>query len=382
MIKILKLIFFCFSLVIPSLLSGASFINISNKTEEINVVKDQAILLKTIEKIKEISIANPRISDALDLEHNAIYLLGKEYGVTTLTIDYASSRDPINIKINVIPDIEATQKILDQKFPSLSLSVSASGGKLTISGLTKRTHEYEQILDIMYTMSPDGVINLLDMGETKTWNINIFTLALEQEQRKKFEELIAAYPNSSNGLEKENPSREIFIKSFGGFREGFLLDNEDRLRDSFGLTLINQEQFELKSDIYSKKFFIGETISTPVLSNNIISVKDSKIGMDFSLKIPETDGNYLEMTFDFAHHDVGIASNHNMNSTLFEHQIYLQTQKIEISQSEAVIVYPTGVFSDKNMKLAWENKLNPFFSNHQYQEHEETRLPILIIFIK
>jgi len=154
------------SLLGQPLLAGSSAPMISAQASKdvqvLDLVLGKSTVVDVPVAIKRASLADPAIADAIVLSAKQIYVTGKGYGSTNLTL---WGKDD---QILAIFDVEVTLDVarLTKKFSRLlpeetNLHLACSNGHLTLSGTISSPAKLSQALAVAEAFAPKRVINLL-----------------------------------------------------------------------------------------------------------------------------------------------------------------------------------------------------------------------------
>lgn len=359
-------------------------LNITEHTKEISVVKDQSKLLNVDHIISEISIANPRIADALDLENHKLYLLGKEFGATTLTITFADYDTPISIKVNVTPDISALMEIYEKRYPNLKLEVYASGGKSVVSGTVNNQDEYDQVIEVAYSYSPGGVVNLLQIQEPSFWEVDAFTSVIDRDALSK----LIIKPEISNlplrNLNKSDPNNKLLVFGIDGVTLESIVSNIELLRSKLGLHIFKHDEFIAEENIRTQPYFMGNLVNLPMKSNDKIKIVGTKIGLDLSYKLTPKSKGEANLDIEASYNSIDEIENSQNNFRIFKTLTNLYNVEVAASYNHAILLYSpefNRVLEQNSIatsaKIPDPLKLNKYAKTVAHKD----QIPIMLLFI-
>jgi pilus assembly protein CpaC len=134
----------------------------SKDVQALDLVLGKSTVVDVPVAIKRASLANPAIADAMVLSPKQIYVTGKGFGSTNLTLWGKDDR------ILAIFDVEVALDVarLTQKFSRLlpdetNLHLMCSNDHLTLSGTVSSPAQFSQALAVAEAFAPKKVINLL-----------------------------------------------------------------------------------------------------------------------------------------------------------------------------------------------------------------------------
>jgi pilus assembly protein CpaC len=137
----------------------------TQEAERLHLVSGQSMLLKSVEPVKRVSVANPEVADFTLISPQEIYVLGKAPGVTNLTL--WQDRKLLTIyDLEVAYDTSRLKEKLHQVLPEeKDIHVLATQDSVTLSGRVSNTSNLSQTLALAKAYAPKGQVNnLLEVG--------------------------------------------------------------------------------------------------------------------------------------------------------------------------------------------------------------------------
>ena len=117
--------------------------------------------------IKRASLANPDIADAIVLSPKQLYVTGKGYGTTNLTLWGKDDQVFTIFDLDVGVDLSRLESQLSQLLPDESnIHVSGSHDHVTLAGTVSSTAKLSQTLAVAEAYAPKKVINFLRIYPT------------------------------------------------------------------------------------------------------------------------------------------------------------------------------------------------------------------------
>jgi len=134
----------------------------SKDVQELDLVLGKSTVVDVPVAIKRASLANPAIADAIVLSPKQIYVTGKGFGSTNLTLWGKDDQILAIFDVEVVLDVAR----LTQKFSRLlpeetNLHLICSNDHLTLSGTVSSPAKLSQALAVAEAYAPKKVINLL-----------------------------------------------------------------------------------------------------------------------------------------------------------------------------------------------------------------------------
>ena len=134
----------------------------SSNVQELDLVLGKSTVVDVPVAIKRASLANPAIADAMVLSPKQIYVTGKGFGWTNLTLWGKDDQILAIFDVEVVLDVAR----LTQKFSRLlpdetNLRIICSNDHLTLAGTVSSPAKLSQALAVAEAFAPKKVINLL-----------------------------------------------------------------------------------------------------------------------------------------------------------------------------------------------------------------------------
>ncbi|MBP1732918.1 MAG: pilus assembly protein CpaC, partial [Deltaproteobacteria bacterium] len=137
----------------------------AHEAERLHLASGQSMLLRSVEPVKRVSVANPEVADFTLISPQELYVLGKAPGVTTLML--WQDRKLLTIyDLEVAYDTSRLKEKLHQVLPEeKDIHVLATHDSVTLSGRVSNTSSLSQTLALAKAYAPKGQVNnLLDVG--------------------------------------------------------------------------------------------------------------------------------------------------------------------------------------------------------------------------
>ena len=147
----------------PAFATSTIGVEESSSTRTVQVTSDGAIVLESDEPFSELSIANPAIADISTLSNNAIYVLGKEPGRTTLMVMRENGTVMSMYEIRVTPDITELSRRLGEVLPGEQIDVLTAKDGLVLTGTVSGPTVISKALELASHYAPGKISNLLSV---------------------------------------------------------------------------------------------------------------------------------------------------------------------------------------------------------------------------
>ena len=134
----------------------------SKDVQALGLVLGKSTIVDVPVPIKRASLANPAIADAIVLSPKQIYVTGKGFGSTNLTLWGKDDQILAIFDVEVVLDVARLTQQFSQLLPEeTNLHLVCSNDHLTLSGTISSPAKLSQALAVAEAYAPKKVINLL-----------------------------------------------------------------------------------------------------------------------------------------------------------------------------------------------------------------------------
>ena len=134
----------------------------SKNVQALGLVLGKSTVVDVPVAIKRASLANPAIADAIVLSPKQIYVTGKGFGSTNLTLWGKDDQILAIFDVEVVLDVARLTQQFSQLLPEeTNLHLTCSNDHLTLSGTISSPAKLSQALAVAEAYAPKKVINLL-----------------------------------------------------------------------------------------------------------------------------------------------------------------------------------------------------------------------------
>lgn len=146
----------------PAALAQASEMALHAGSLEVPVNKSQVVTANR--PISKAMIGNAEVADVLPISERSVYVLGKQFGTTSLTLYDRANRVIAVMDVAVGPDTDGLRRQLSQHLPGQDIKVQLSNGSLLLTGMVNDAGAADRAMQLARGFAGDKVINLLAMG--------------------------------------------------------------------------------------------------------------------------------------------------------------------------------------------------------------------------
>jgi len=170
---------------VPVLASGSApmvLAQASKNVQPLDLVLGKSTVVDVPVAIKRASLADPAIADAIVLSPRQLYVTGKGYGSTNLTLWGKDDQVLAIFDVEVALDVTRLREQLDRLLPEeTNIHLVSSNDHLTLSGTISSPAKLSQALAVAEAYAPKKVINLLKIypdppGEAKPVDLEQVTV--------------------------------------------------------------------------------------------------------------------------------------------------------------------------------------------------------------
>lgn len=112
-------------------------------------------------------IGNAEIADVLPISERSVYLLGKSFGTTSLTLYDRANRVIAVMDVAVGPDVDALRDQISNLVPGQKIDAHLSNGSVVLTGLVNESGAADRVAQLAKSFAGDKVINLISMGSSQ-----------------------------------------------------------------------------------------------------------------------------------------------------------------------------------------------------------------------
>jgi pilus assembly protein CpaC len=134
----------------------------SKEVQQLDLIMGKSTVVDVPVAIKRASLADPAIADAIVLSPKQIYVTGKGYGSTNLTLWGKDDQILAIFDVEVALDVARLKDQFGQLLPEeTNINIASSNDHLTLSGTISSPAKLSQALAVAEAFAPKRVINLL-----------------------------------------------------------------------------------------------------------------------------------------------------------------------------------------------------------------------------
>jgi pilus assembly protein CpaC len=151
---------------------------------DLQVTLDKAETLGTDRSFSDILVGNALIADVVALTSKTLYVLGKKIGTTSVTLIGADKAVMGVVNVEVTHDIEGLKNRLAKHVPASSISVSAIGGKILLTGTVRDSTSLSRALLIAEQIAPQAVTNALSVQGSQQVTLEVRFIEADRQSSR------------------------------------------------------------------------------------------------------------------------------------------------------------------------------------------------------
>ena len=137
-------------------------VSFSKEPQQVSLVVGKSTVVNTPVAIKRASLADPHIADAMVLSPKQIYVTGKCYGTTNLTIWGQDGQVLAILDLDVGVDLVRLKQQLAELLPDeANIRLRGTHDHVTLSGTVSSESRLSQVLAVAEAYAPKKVLNFL-----------------------------------------------------------------------------------------------------------------------------------------------------------------------------------------------------------------------------
>ena len=377
-----------------------------NSESSLKVAINRAVVVESDIAFAELSIANPQIADISSLSDRSIYVLGKQPGITTLTLLDAEGRLITNVDVVVTADISEFKQRLRQILPDEKIEVRTANDGIVLSGVASSSQKLQRALDLAERYAPERVSNLMSVGGVQQVMLKVRFAEMQRSVSKSLSASLAANGTVLNGNPMSTGTGQY---SNSGNQANGLARNIPATNSNAGATVLGVnagavqvsvllEALETKGVVRTlaepnltalsgqeAKFLAGGEYPVPVAQDNgaiTVEFKPFGVELNFIPRVVDDDIINLELKAAVSAIDSsnGFQANANFRIDAFSRRETSTTVEMRDGDSFAIAGLLQDEFRDNNSQVPWLGDipiLGALFRSADYQR-DQSELVIII----
>ena len=147
----------------------------------VNLPVSQAVTVIISDAVGKIVSADPLIADAQPITDRSLYLVGKAFGTTTVSL-FSEDGAPVGLlAVEVGADVSDIAQSIRAAVPSGNVKVSTVNGRVRLSGTVPDTNTMDRVLAIVAQYGSPQVINTMTLVGGQQVNLEVRILEAQRD---------------------------------------------------------------------------------------------------------------------------------------------------------------------------------------------------------
>lgn len=151
----------------------------------IDIPINKSDVLRSERAFYEVAVGNPEIADVQVLGDRALYIFGRKFGATSVTLSDQGGRIIAVVDVNVTHDIARLKQMLHSLLPNDRIAVRAANDGIVLSGEVSSASAASSAITIAERFAPDSVSNLMSVGGSKQVMLAVRFVEMRRETVKR-----------------------------------------------------------------------------------------------------------------------------------------------------------------------------------------------------
>lgn len=129
----------------------------------IDIPINKSDVLRSAKPFFEVAVGNPEIADVQVLGDRSLYVFGRAFGATSVTLSNENGHVISVIDVNVIHDVARLKRMLHALLPDERVAVRAANDGIVLSGTVSNNAAASDAVEIAERFAPKAVSNLMQV---------------------------------------------------------------------------------------------------------------------------------------------------------------------------------------------------------------------------
>ena len=170
-----------FGLAVPALAQTVTYDLTTTSVMRINLPVSQAVTVVISAPVGKVVAADPTIADAQPITDSSIYLVGKNFGTTTVNLFSAEGKPIGLLAVEVGADTADIASSIRAAVPSANVKVSTVNGRVRLGGTVPDTQTMDKVLAVVAQYGSPQVINTMTLVGGQQVNLEVRILEAQRD---------------------------------------------------------------------------------------------------------------------------------------------------------------------------------------------------------
>jgi len=226
-------------------------------TIEVPVNKSQVV--SADRAIARAMVGNSEVADVLPISERSVYVLGKKFGTTSLTLYDRTNRVIAVMDVEVGPDVEGLRAQMADLVPGQPIEARISAGNLLLTGMVNDPGAANRAAQLAKAYAGDAVINMITVGGSQQVMLEVKFAEINRTVGEKLG--VSGFGISDNGSFRSAVGEGASLSSAGGLGLGAITDAFGIFSKAFSIGSLN---IDATLDILERKG-LSKTLAEPTL---------------------------------------------------------------------------------------------------------------------
>ena len=226
-------------------------------TIEVPVNKSQVV--SADRAIARAMVGNAEVADVLPISEQSVYVLGKKFGTTSLTLYDKSNRVIAVMDIEVGPDVEGLRTQLADLVPGQPIEARISAGNVVLTGLVNDPGAAARAAQLAKAYAGEQVINMLQVGGSQQVMLEVKFAEVNRQIGERLG--VSGFGLNNSGTFSGAIGEGAGLSAQNGLTLGAIVDSFGVLTKSFNIGALN---IDATLDILERRG-LSKTLAEPTL---------------------------------------------------------------------------------------------------------------------
>lgn len=164
----------------PALAQTVNYDLKTTSVMRINLPVSQAVTVTISDTVGKIVSADPLIADAQPITDKSLYLVGKAFGTTTVSLFSADGAPVGLLAVEVGVDTADIARSIRSALPSSNVKVSSVNGRVRLGGSVTDAVTMQKVLDIVAQYGSPAIVNTMTLSGGQQVNLEVRILEAQR----------------------------------------------------------------------------------------------------------------------------------------------------------------------------------------------------------
>jgi pilus assembly protein CpaC len=275
---------------------------------EIVIALNKSQIIEVDVAFSRVVVGNPQIADVLPLSDRTLYILGKQIGLTNLSI-YAGNNQPLAVvDLSVSHDIQGLKSRLNELLPNENVEVRSANKALILTGTISGPKQLSKVMTIAGQYAPGQVTNMMDVAGSQQVMLEVRFAEVSRSLARSLglNPLLRFFDGDTSIAVGTTEALALATNPVLGILTGI-----SGIGDSQGFVFGSQESGNFQIDLLID-FLEGKGVVKTLAEPNLVALSGSTAsflaGGEFPVPVSQDgSGNNATITVEFKDFGVGLA---------------------------------------------------------------------------